>query len=83
MHEAMNTRKSSSGIVFSVFAEKKSNTSAALRLGIKTSHVRADFLKKSLCGKRQDASVLKVISAMGDLAHQLGYGLRGLTGGDG
>src|SRR5262245_3460329 len=34
MHEAMNTRKTSSGIVFSVFAEKKSNTSAALRVGI-------------------------------------------------
>jgi hypothetical protein len=45
MHEAMNTRKTSSGIVFSVFAEKKSNTSAALRLGIRTPHVRADFLK--------------------------------------
>jgi hypothetical protein len=32
-----------------------------------------------MLGKRQEASVLKVISAMGDLAHQLSYGLRGLT----
>jgi hypothetical protein len=45
MHEAMNTRKTSSGIVFSVFAEKESNASAALRMGIRSSYVGADFLK--------------------------------------
>jgi hypothetical protein len=45
MHEAMNKKKTSSGIVFSVFAEKESNASAALRMGIRTSHVGAGFLK--------------------------------------
>src|SRR5262245_52538311 len=51
MNEAMNRKKTSSGIVFSVFAEKKSNTSAALRRGIRTSHVGADFLKSPQCGQ--------------------------------
>jgi hypothetical protein len=41
----MNTRKTSSGIIFSVFAEKESNASAALIMGIRSSYVGADFLK--------------------------------------
>jgi len=45
MHKAMNRKKTSSGIVFSVFAEKESNASAALRMGIRTSHVGASLLK--------------------------------------
>jgi hypothetical protein len=45
MNEAMNTRKTSSGIVFSVFAEKESNASAALRRGIGTSQVGQVFPK--------------------------------------
>jgi hypothetical protein len=48
MHEAMNRKKISSGIVFSVFAEKESNASAALRMGIRTSHVGAGSPEKSL-----------------------------------
>jgi len=45
MHKAMNRKKTSSGIIFSVFAEKESNASAALRKGIRTSHVGAGLLK--------------------------------------
>jgi hypothetical protein len=45
MHEAMNRRKTSSGIVFSVFAEKESNASAGVRMGIGTSHVGLVFPK--------------------------------------
>jgi hypothetical protein len=48
MHEAMNRKKSSSGIVFSVFAEKKSNTSADVRLEIRISQVRAELREKSV-----------------------------------
>jgi hypothetical protein len=54
MHEAMNTRKTSSGIVFSVFAEKESNTSAALGMGIRTSRVGAGPPEKApnvVCGR--------------------------------
>jgi hypothetical protein len=45
MHEAMNRRKTSSGIVFSVCAEKKSNTSAGVRMGIGTSQIGQVFPK--------------------------------------
>jgi len=41
----MNRRKTSSGIVLSVFAEKESNASAALKMGIRSPHVGAGFLK--------------------------------------
>jgi hypothetical protein len=58
MHKAMNKKKSSSGMIFSVFAEKESNASAALRRRIRTLHVGADFLKSPQCGKRQDTSLL-------------------------
>jgi hypothetical protein len=48
MHEAMNRKKTSSGTVFSVFAEKESNASAGVRMGIRSSHVGARRPEKSL-----------------------------------
>jgi len=48
MHKAMNRKKTSSDIVFSVFAEKKSNASADVRPGIRISQIRAELREKSL-----------------------------------
>jgi len=61
MHEAMNTRKTSSGIVFSVCADKESNTSAALRLGIRTSLMRVGLLKNSQSASDRKPQFIKVI----------------------
>jgi hypothetical protein len=48
MHEAMNTMKTSSGIVFSVFPRRESNASAAPRMGIRNFVCRGRLPEKSL-----------------------------------
>jgi hypothetical protein len=59
MDEAMNSKKTSSGIVFSISPRKESNGSAVFGPGKRTSQVGADLLKSFQRGKRQDASVFK------------------------